>query len=111
VAYIGRSSDFTVTGGAWTTPPNNPDTQVEYNITATAITIGAGAQRVPLGEFIDVSVSLNADLDFTDFLSEEHRWVGINGDGTQMIFAICAVPQAGNNAVATVRELTGKELG
>jgi len=114
-AYLGRdTTDIVVTGGAWTTPPNNPDTKAEYNITATSVTINAGAQRVPMGAFIELDVGATAGtavLDFREFMLEEHRWVGINGDGVQLIFVVTATAQAGVNAVATIRQLLGKEFG
>lgn len=117
--YIGRSTDFAITGGTWETPANNRGTLLEEN-KATGTEMAWTPTAANLNKIVDDVVLSVADVtkeyDTETYFEEGFplkgdAWLGIDGDGEHRLIVWTATAEAGANGQLNVMSVHGREIG
>jgi hypothetical protein len=112
--YIGRASDFAITGGTWETPSRNRGTLIQENK-------GTGGEMSWTPTDANLSTVVNdvmipaanetKEYNIETFFTEGDSWVGIDGDGEQRYLVITGESEAGTNGSLAVWYIHGREEG
>ena len=117
--YLGRASDFLITGGTWETPDNNRGTLMEENKgnggemswSHTAANLNKIVDDVILSA-ADVTKEYDTETYFEEgFPLKGDAWLGIDGDGEQRLIVWTATSEAGANGQLNILNVHGREIG
>jgi hypothetical protein len=118
--YIGRASDFAITGGTWETPDENRGTALEENKgTGSEMAFGV-VTRANWNKIVDDDILSAADTTKeynTETYFEEgsplkgDAWLGIDFDGEQRLIVWTATAEAGANGQCKIINVHGREIG
>jgi hypothetical protein len=117
--YLGRASDFAITGGTWETPDANRGTALEEN-KGTGGEMSWTPTAANLNKIVDDDILSAADItkeyDTATYFEEGFplkgdAWLGIDGDGEQRLIVWTATSESGANGQLKIMNVHGREVG